>query len=300
MSYGLQGRRMLTAMIKFLALLLVLVAPQVMAQEQPLEQNEIPEEAFAPANPPVSRGLVKLQDFEMLVIASLRQEFPRLSGIFTSVHACRLPDYGPVISITLQLPAFYFTRPVLQELERRQKLAQQQANRVRTELDRAAQMFKLKAREAELQDRMQLEYGSKKNTKLVIANLEKELEEVRKAIKEHEIQTQSSTIFLRTSNDDSLQDEVDLEKMIQASHQQLIQRITASMKDVLAQKAPSLADVKEAEKISITAHIRDSFLSNRERTVIFVLNGTDVEAYRKGDLNLAALKNKVLVKIEEE
>lgn len=300
MYYGRRGRKMLTAMIKFLALFLVLVAPQVMAQEQPLEQNEIPEEAFAPADTPVSRGLVKLQDFEMLVIASLRQEFPRLSGIFTSVHACRLPEYGPIISITLQLPAFYFTRPVLQELERRQKIAEQQANRVRTELDRAAQTFKLKAREAELQDRMQLEYGSKKNTKIVLANLEKELEEVRKVIKELDAQTQTSVVSLRTSSDDPVQDNIGLEKMIQASHQQLIQRITASMKDVLARKAPSLADVKETERISITAHIRDSFLSSRERTVIFVLKGTDVEAYRKGQLDFAALKNKVLVKVEEE
>jgi hypothetical protein len=290
-----------TQMNKFFAVFILLIAPHLMAQESFVQEGdpmEISYESLAPAV--TDRGLVKLQDFQMLIIASLRQEFPRLSGIFTSVHACRLPDYGPVVSITLQLPAFYFTRPVLQELERRQKIAEQQANRVRTELDRAAQMFKLKAREAELQDRMQLEYGSKKNTKLVLANLEKELEDVRKTLKDLDTQTQPSNLPLRTVSEPILEEDAGLEKLIQASHQQLIQRVTTTMKDVLAQKAPSLADVKDKERITITAHIRDSFLSNRERTVIFVLNGTDVEAYRKGTLNLAKLKDKVLVKVEEE
>jgi hypothetical protein len=124
------------------------------------------------------------------------------------------------------------------------------------------------------------------------------LDEVRKSIKQLEGQTQMS-VSLRTGEDDPVPDDVGLEKMIQASHQQLVQRIASTMKDVLAQRAPSLADVKEFERISITAHIRDSFLSNRERTLIFVLNGSDVEAYRKGRLNLSALKNKVLVKVEE-
>jgi hypothetical protein len=297
-------------MNKFFVIFIVLIAPHLMAQEPPLEEGtardvqegtamDISYEALAPA--PIDRGLVKLQDFQMLVIASLRQEFPRLSGIFTSVHSCRLPDYGPVISITMQLPAFYFTRPVLQELERRQKIAEQQANRVRSELDRAAQIFKLKAREAELQDRMQLEYGSKKNTKLVLANLEKELGDVRKTLKDLDTQTQPVSLPLRTiSQDPILQEDVGLENLIQASHQQLLQRVTSTMKDVLAQRAPSLSDLKDKERITITAHINDSFLSNRERTVIFILNGSDVDSYRKGTLNLANLKNKVLVKIEEE
>jgi hypothetical protein len=285
-----------------LVLLALLSASILIAQDQtettpppPAPGDEIYDE-LAPATPP-SRGLVKLQDFETIVVASLREEFPRLSGIFTSVHACRLPDYGPVVSIALQLPAFYFTRPVLQELERRQKIAEQQALRVRSEIERAAQTIRLKAREAELVDQMDMAYGSKKKTKVVLIGLQKELEDVRKSIKE--LDTPVENVSEAVPDVERVQ-EVDLEKMILASHQQLIGRITVAIKDILAEKAPSLADVKASERISITAHVRDSFMSNRERSIIFVLNGTDIEAYRKGDLDLAALKNKVLVKLEED
>lgn len=284
-------------------LLALLSTSMLIAQDQseptapPTPPDDEIYEALVPAIPP-PRGLVKLQDFETIVVAALRQEFPRLSGIFTSVHACRLPDYGPVISITLQLPAFYFTRPVLQELERRQKIAEKQALRVRSQIERAAQIIRLKAREAELLDQMDVAYGSKKKTKIVLTGLQKELEDVRKSIKELDT-PETDTVTEQVSNVEQVQ-EVDLEKMILDSHQQLIGRITMAIKDILAEKAPSLADVKSMERISITAHVRDSFMSNRERSIIFVLNGTDVEAYRKGALDLAALKNKVLVKLEEE
>ena len=91
-----------------------------------------------------------LYDFQNNMMASLQHEFPRLPGIFTSLHSCHLPDYGPLVVITVQPPALYLTRPVLQELEKRQRLAEQQAQVFRQQIDRASQIIKLKAREAEL------------------------------------------------------------------------------------------------------------------------------------------------------
>jgi hypothetical protein len=70
------------------------------------------------------------------------------------------------------------------------------------------------------------------------------------------------------------------------------------VRNVLAEKAAVLGDLKENERITVTAHIRESFVSNQERSIIFTLNNTDIESFRAGILDLNGLKEKVQVRNE--
>jgi hypothetical protein len=237
---------------------------------------------------------VKLRDFQTILITSLRQEFPRLPGVFYSAHSCRLPEYGPVVSMTLQLPVIYFTRPLMQELGRRQKMAEEQAKLVRSQIERAATLIRLRSREAELVERISLEDSAKKKNKINISSLQTELDEVRKNLADIDTDDAGPT----TLQASELFSEVDLEKMLASNYQQLIEKITSTVRNVLAQKAAVLADVKENERITVTAHIRESFVSNQERSIIFTLGNSDIEAFRAGTLDLNGLKQKVQVRNE--
>jgi len=243
---------------------------------------------------PVQRTL-RVQDFEGLTIQAVREEFPRLPGFFASSHSCRLPEYGPVVSITIQPPAFFFTRPVLLELERRQKIAEQQARRVQTQIERASQFISLKAKEASLQEKVDIERSKKKGKSVEV--LEKDLGELRSQIAAMESTSPTQEQFMIT---ESSIDDLDLNRMISANYQQLLERVTEAMKDTLAEKGVWIADIGENEKIGITAYIRDSFLGNQEKVIILVLNGSDIQAFHNGELDLPSLKQRVLVKHEKK
>ncbi len=281
---GVRARRTLLFCIVFL------IAVVSFAQEQ-----------TAPAVPPgpelsqPEQPTLRLQDFEGLTIQAVRQEFPRLPGFFASSHSCRLPEYGPVVSITIQPPAFFFTRPVLQELERRQQIAEQQARRVQTQIERAAQFISLKSKEASLQEKVEME-RSKKKARSVDA-LEKDLAEVRS-----QIATIESTSLPQehVMIEESSINDVDLNRMISANYQQLLERVTEAMTNTLAEKGVWIADIGENEKVGITAYVRDSFLGNQEKVIILVLNGSDIQAFRSGELDLPSLKKRVLVKHDKK
>ncbi|HSE40399.1 MAG TPA: hypothetical protein VLH08_06490 [Acidobacteriota bacterium] len=252
------------------------------------------EENPAASTVPPDRSLVKLRDFQTILITSLRQEFPRLPGVFYSAHSCRLPEYGPVVSMTLQLPVIYFTRPLMQELGRRQKMAEEQAKVVRSQIERAATVIRLRSREAELVERINLEDSAKKKNKINISSLQTELGEVRKNLAD--LDAEDAAPLAPPASE--LFSEVDLEKMLATSYQQLIEKITSTVRNVLAEKAAVLGDLKENERITVTAHIRESFVSNQERSIIFTLNNTDIESFRAGILDLNGLKQKVQVRNE--
>jgi hypothetical protein len=283
------------AMSKFLAVMMLTaftIPGLLRAQEElGLSEETIVPETIAPQITP-ERSLVKLRDFQTILITSLRQEFPRLPGVFYSAHSCRLPEYGPVVSMTLQLPAIYFTRPLLKELSQRQEWAEKQASIMKSQLERAATLIRLRSREAELVDRMNVEYSSKKKNKVTLTSLQTELDEVRKNLADLEPQQ------IQTPPSSELLSEVDLEKMLASSYQQLIEKITTTVRNVLAEKASVLADLRESERITITAHIRESFVSSQERSIIFTLRNSDVESFRAGQFDLNALKQKIEVRNE--
>jgi len=239
---------------------------------------------------------LRLQDFEGLTIQAVRQEFPRLPGFFASSHSCRLPEYGPVVSITIQPPAFFFTRPVLQELERRQKIAEQQAKRVQTQIERAAQFISLKAKEASLQEKVEIERSKRKGKSA--GDLEKDLADLRRQIASMEsVPLPEGRLEIVTES--SIND-MDLNRMISANYDQLLERITEAMKDTLAENGVWIADLGQNEKIGITAYVRDSFMGNQEKVIILVLDGDDIQAFRSGELDLPSLKKRVLVKHEKK
>ena len=216
-------------------LIFVFVAPVLWAQDQVIE----PETASIPApeNLPENRSMVKLTDFQTILMISLREKFPRLPGIFYSAHSCRLPEYGPVVTITLQLPAIYFTRPLLQELDRQKRLAEEQMNMVQKQIERQAEMIRLRARESELTQRIQVEVTGKKRSKAALATFQTELTEVQKNLKELEASTAVGSSQVSTTTAEVLSD-LDLEKMLASSYQQLIEKITTTVTNVLAEKAP--------------------------------------------------------------
>ena len=277
---------------KILSLLIfVFVAPVLWAQDQVIE----PETASIPApeKPHEQRALVKLTDFQTILMLSLREKFPRLPGIFYSAHSCRLPEYGPVVTITLQLPAIYFTKPLLQELDRQKTLAEQQMTMVQKQIERQAEMIRLRGRESELTQRIQVEVnGKNKRSKAALASFQTELTEVQKNLKELESAPVEASF---SSNTATVLSDLDLEKMLASSYQQLIEKITTTVTNVLAEKAPVLADLNNSERITVTAHIRESFVSSQERSIIFTLHNDDVEKFRAGTLDINALKQKVEV-----
>src|SRR5262245_11142278 len=106
--------------MKRFALFLILVSLTA-AYAQDEASQAPPAVATKPAVQPVTQ--MKLSDFESAVIMKLREQFPRLPAFFTVAHSCRLPNYGPLISVTIQPPSTFFVRPLLWQLEQRQKEA---------------------------------------------------------------------------------------------------------------------------------------------------------------------------------
>ena len=236
---------------------------------------------------------IRLPELEGLVINALRQQFPRPSGIMATTSSCRLPDYGPLLNISLQLPPIYFTGPVLKELEKRSREAEQRASRYREQLDRAAQVVRMKAREAELLSQLESEQARKK-TKATVVALQTELDGIRKNISDLE-----SGNLLPAFQSGSLEmHELDLEKMMIENYQDAIRKIGAAMQSVLVEKAVNLEDLDSTERICIVTHIRDTFLSGQERSILFILNPEDIEDFRSGRIDRNALRQKVMVKDE--
>jgi hypothetical protein len=258
------------------------VSGQDIQQTQPVEQ-----EATAGQ---VRQTDLTLRDFQDEMMNFLQRQFPRMPGLFPSAHYYRLPDYGPVVSITVQPPAFFFTRPMLLELERQQRIAQEQARRIRSQIDRAAQLIQLKARESDILQQIDLEYGTKKKPKARIAVLQKDLDEVRKSIQQME--ETAGTGDVPEPADEQLHD-LDLDKMIQDNYQELVDRVTQASRAALADKAPRLTELGQNERLTVAVHIRENMLRNRENTIVFSLPVSDIEAYRKGTLNLSQLQNRV-------
>jgi hypothetical protein len=278
---------------KILSLFILMFLPPLLwAQDQIIE----PETVSIPApEKQTQRALVKLKDFQTILMISLREKFPRLPGIFYSAHSCRLPEYGPVVNLTLQLPAIYFTKPLLQELDRQKRLAEEQMSMVQKQIERQAEMIRLRARESELVQRIQLETSAKKRSKAALTAFQTELTEVQSNLKE--LESSPSFGSPNTTAPDVLSD-LDLEKMLASSYQQLIEKITTTVTNVLAEKAPVLAELNNRERITVTAHIRESFVSSQERSIIFTLHNDDVEKFRNGTFDLATLKQKVEIRNE--
>jgi len=268
--------------INRLLFLAMLAGAPVAAQNDPLQL------AISTDQP----SSIKSQDMEVLAIAALRKEFPRLSGVFASVHSCRLPDYGPLISVTIQLPAFYFTRPVLQELDRRQRAAEEQAKKVHEQLERAAQLISLRSKEAGLMEQIEWEGSSKKKSKDVIDGLQSELLEVRKSL--NTLETSQGQILI-VEESTTLVNELDLNKMLVANYQQLIQRVSKAMRNSLAENAPRIEGLNERERVSINAYIRDSILGSPGKSLLFTLPAKDIQDYKAGRIDLDALRDRVQV-----
>jgi hypothetical protein len=268
--------------INRLIFLAMLAAAPDSAQQDPLQ-------LAISSNEPVT---IKTQDMEILTITALRKEFPRLSGVFASVHSCRLPEYGPFISVTIQLPAYYFTRPVLQELDRRQRAAEAQAKKVRAQLDRASQVISLRSKEAGLMERIEWEESSKKKSKDVIDELQTELGEVRKSLLNLE-SSQPPTLVVEET---TIQlNDVDLNKMLVANYQQLVQRVTKAMKNSLAENAPRIEGVGPEERISINAYIRDNILASPGKSLLFILHEKDIQEFKAGRITPDELRERVIV-----
>lgn len=267
-----------------LILLLVLCAP-VFAQEEAatVAETQVKPEARK----------IRLQELEGLAITALRQQFPRPSGIMATTSSCRLPDYGPLVNISLQLPPIYFTGPVLKELEKRSREAELRANRYREQLDRTAQVVRMKAREAELLTELESEQ-SRKKTKATVVALQTELDGVRKNIADLE----SGAPLPAFDSNPMEMHELDLEKMMTDNYQDAIRRIGAAMSGVLVERAVELEDLDSTERICIATHIRDNFLSGQERSILFILNPEDIEDFRSGRIDRDALRQKVMVKDE--
>jgi len=237
---------------------------------------------------------IHAQDMEVLALSSLRKEFPRLSGIFASAHACRLPDYGTFVSVTIQLPSFYFTRPVLQELDRRQRAAEEEARKVRDQLERAAQVISLRSKEAGLMQRIEWEESSKTKSKDTLEDLQNQLTGIRKSLDSLE-SAQPQIFAVEESN---MLSEVDLNKMLVANYQQLIQRVTNAMRNSLTENGPLISDLKDGERVSINAFIRDNLMGSPGRSILFTLEYKDIEDFKAGRINLDALRQRVTVQDE--
>lgn len=272
-------------------LLMFLIVPLILEA-----QDAVEEVASEEVSAPIVRAIpkIKLQEFEAILVSYLRQQF-RASGIFATVQSCRLPDYGPVVTVTIQPPPYYFTRPVLLELERRQKIAEKQADRVRAQFDRTAQIVKLKVKEAELLEQIRVE-TLKKKAKANVSGIEEDLGKVRKTLKELELAAPAETVSLPSPDNVT---EVDLNKMITENYQDLVLKLTAIMKTVLAENAASLMEEGDS-RICISTTIRDNFLGNQEQNLLFLLAGSDVEEFRNGTTDLKALKEQVLVTSRKE
>jgi len=239
---------------------------------------------------------IHVQDMEVVALTALRKEFPRLSGVFASAHSCRLPDYGPFVSVTIQLPAYYFTRPILQELDRRQRAAEEEARKVRDQLERAAQVISLRSKEAGLMQKIEWEESSKTKSKDTIEDLQNQLTDVRKTLSSLDSQLPQVVVVEESM---TLSD-VDLNKMLVANYQQLIQRVTVAMRNSLAENAPRIADLKDTERVSINAFIRDNILGSPGKSILFILNHKDIEDFKAGRIDLDTLRQRVVVQDDNQ
>jgi len=276
-------------------LLLLVLATVAYAQEDPAAPAEVPSVPTVVVPPAPRPAPIKVHDMEGLTISALRREFPRLSGVFASAHSCRLPEYGPFVSVTIQLPSFYFTKPVLQELDRRQRAAEEQARKVRTQLERAAQLISLRSKEAGLLERIEWEGSSKKKSKETLSGLQDQLSEVRKSLETLE-SNQLGMFVLQEST--LLLNEVDLNKMLVANYQQLVQRVTKAMKNSLAENGPLITDLDSHERVTVNAYIRDNILGSSGKSILFSLHPKDIQDYKDGAIDLNALRERVFVRDE--
>jgi hypothetical protein len=281
------------ALTALLALCLVQIVPLYLFAQDQLLAPAAPESATAQSQP----HPLRLEEFEELALLAVRKDFPRLPGFSAASHSCRLPDYGPLISIAVQPPAYYFTRPILLELERRQRIAEEQARRMRMEIDRASQIITLKAREAVLMEQIESERARKKNSSKA-DDMEKNLTEVRKAISAIDTQPQEQLQTVIVIGDPLR--EADLNKLMLSNYQQLVDRLGNAMKNTLAENAPLIEDLKSDERVCITAHIGENFTANHEKSMIFVLNAGDIQAFKKGSIDLPQLKQRVITRVEDK
>jgi hypothetical protein len=268
--------------------------PVVPAEEPvaPAEVSSVPAVVVPPAPKPAA---IKLHDMEGITISALRREFPRLSGVFASAHSCWLPEYGPMISVTIQLPSFYFTKPVLQELDRRQRAAEEQARKVRTQLERASQLISLRSKEASLLERIEWEDSPKKKSKETLEDLQNQLSEVRKNLEI--LETNALGTFVLQENT-VLLNEVDLNKMLIANYQQLVRRVTKAMKNSLAENGPLINDLDSNERVTVNAYIRDNILGSSGKSILFSLQPKDIQEYKDGMIDLNVLRERVIVRDE--
>jgi hypothetical protein len=259
------------------------------------QEQSAPAVSPGSSNHDSSEPLIKLGEFQDLALQSLRKELPRFSGIFASVHSCEIPNYGPLISIAIQPPPYYFTKPVLQELEKRQRAAEAQARKMRGEIEKAAQIISIRAKLADLE----VERTSKRKNKTATNAVESQIQTLRRSLEELQgdddvlIEKEILTVTEPIS-------EVDLNKMMQENYKDLIEKVTVAMTNTLAENGTKLLNVDENDHICIATHIRNHFLGSKEKSIVFVLDGTDVQSYRSGLLDLPALKSKVTVKHEEK
>lgn len=289
----------------FLTLLLgmpLLALAQDAAEQQPTAVAPV-EEQTQPA--PVgaagpSQVTLKLSEFQDQMLISLQREFPRLPDFFASAHTCRLPGYGPMVTIIIQPPAFFFTAPMLQQLERWQRDAEMRAARIRGQIDQASRLIQLKNKEANLEQQLELEYSTnKKQPKPRVAGLQRDLAEVRQAIQQIENQPVAEVSMTGVEEDDPAAG-IDLDKMIQQRYVDLINRVTAGIRTALAQNAPLLKDIGPSDHISIAAHIRENLMTNQEKTVLLVIAGSDIDAFRKGSLSQKQLQDRIQIQLSGE
>jgi hypothetical protein len=283
--------------ISALLLVLLMIAGTAFAQEDPEAQPPADPPPTAEAVPPPAAPVaappdIKVHELESLTIAALRKEFPRLAGIFASAHSCRLPEYGPMVSVTIQIPAYYFTRPVLQELDRRQRAAEEQARKVRSQLERASQVISLRAKEASLMERIEFQASTKKKSKDMMEELQTELSTVRKSLEDLESGQPSLLLVQETHPSFS---EVDLNNMLTSNYQQLIQRVSKAMKNSLAENGPRVSGLNEYERVTLNTYIRDSMLGSSGKSMLFILHKKDIQEFKEGGINLDELRERVLV-----
>lgn len=271
---------------------LILICGMASAQEELTapspESVEIP---VAPPQPEVRQ--VRLPELEGLSLVELRKQFPRLPNIMVQINSWRIPDYGPMLNISLQLPPIYFTAPVLKQLEEMSRDAQEKATVLRSQLDNTAQIVRLKAREAELVNQIDIQQ-TQKNAKATVNTLRSELENVRKNL--GDLASGQGTGPVTPTHFEM--HEFNLEKMMTDGYQQAIRKISAAMQNVMVDHAVKLEDLQSTERICIAANVRDNFLANQQRTILFILNPSDLEDFRAGRIDRAGLRRKIVVKEE--
>jgi hypothetical protein len=292
----------------FVTALLVAVSPFLWAQEQEGTQDQVEQGApmtqfyefhsldmFGPEDFQYTPVQTDLGQFERNLVVRLQRAFPRLPGMLNAVHSFRLPDYGPLVIISLQPPTIYFTRPVLQQLEEHSRIAEAQARMVREQIDRAAQIMRLKAKESDLLEQISLVEGSKKNKKDVVA-MQKDLEDIHKGLASLESpQSPSETMTINLGPS-----ELDLDRMLSQNYQQMVDRLTVVLKNSIAETAPALSELKAGEKVCVTARIRRGLSGGADQSILFVITDSDLEAFRKGQLDLEALKQKITITKDTE